>query len=367
MTSPIPLLISRHEPARANWPPLPFPSIDLGAKPRILLLKLSAIGDCLVASPLARALRERYPEAHLTWLVGDKAALVVRGNPFVDEVLEWRGGFGATLSLMREVRRRRFDAVVDVQGAWKSAPFALASGAKYRAVSSRADGAARRAANLVVPILETPPHALEQYLRVASAFDISADAPRTPHFAVPTEARDWAQTWLQENRIDETRLIALNPGAARAIKQWPPAQFAALGDLLHAQEWEVVLLGGPGDVDLAREIASSMKRAPLVAAGQTTLAQLGALLERAAILVSADTGPMHLASGVGTPIVALFGPTDPRRTGPVGLDRNAQPHTTVVRDLPCRPCFQKPTCQRFECLTELPAHDVFRAVMNGLS
>jgi hypothetical protein len=143
----IPLLTSRAEIARAHWPPLPFKPLDLGEKPRILLLKLSAIGDCLVASPLARALRERYPGAHLVWLVQDKAALVVQGNSFVDEVLVWRGGWRSTLSMMREVRRRRFDAVIDVQGAWKSAPFSFASRAKYRAVSSRADFPARRAAN----------------------------------------------------------------------------------------------------------------------------------------------------------------------------------------------------------------------------
>jgi lipopolysaccharide heptosyltransferase II len=352
---------SRDFAARRDWEALPFEPIELAPRPRILIVKLSAIGDCLIASPLAQALRERFPDAHLAWAVQEKAKVVVEGNPFLDEILVQEKGLAGFVQILKRVKKGRFDAVLDVQGAFKSAPLAWASGAKWRVVSSRAQSIARRAANRIVPIEGTPPHALEQYLRVASALGIEPQTPRRLIMEVGDEPKQWgAQFWAENNA--PSRVVALNPASARPLKAWPAAHFARLADSLEQNGIRTLFVGGPNDVEVVQNIIASMQHQPLSAAGKTNLRQLGALLQRCALLVSADTGPMHIAAGVGTPVVALFGPTDPRRTGPTGPN-----HLVLARDLPCRPCFQQPTCDRVQCLTEMQPEDVFDSVMRILA
>lgn len=356
-----PLLLRRRDfAARRDWESLPFAPIELPPRARILIVKLSAIGDCLVASPVARALRERYPAAHLAWAVQSKAKTVVEGNPFLDQIIVQEGGARGLMRALRAVRSGRFDAVLDVQGAFKSAPIVAASGARWRAVSSRAEPIARRAANLIVPIEGTPPHALEQYLRVASAFG-AGETERRLTLQLGQDERFWAGEFWKKNGAP-SRVVALNAASARPIKAWPAAHFAALADALEARGVRTLWVGAPNDADLIRQIQGAMRHPSLSAVGQTNLRQLGALLERCALLVSADTGPMHIAAGVGTPVVALFGPTDPRRTGPIGAG-----HLVLSRDLECVPCFQKPTCDRFQCLTEMAPRDVLAAVLEQLA
>lgn len=335
--------------------------------PRVLILKLSAIGDCLIASPLSRAIRERYPRAYIAWAVQSKARAVVEGNPFLDEVLVWEGkSWRGALQLALQVRRGRFDAVLDLQGTTKTLPMLALSGAKIRAVSGRGKKLSRAVATCVAPIREPQPHAGEQYFRVAQCLDIAPDASRDLIMPLGDDDREWAQDFWREHDLEGKRVVALNPGSARAIKQWPPAEFAKLTRMLEESGARTLILGAPSEVELAQQIAHEAAGAseshngqpivgkPIVAAGQTTLTQLGALLERCNLMVSADTGPMHIAAAVGTPIVALFGPTDPACTGPVSpLAR------VVMRDLPCRPCMQQPTCDHFECLTELDAAAIF--------
>lgn len=358
--SQIPLLTLENFIARPDWAPLPRDPVALPDNAKILILKLSAIGDCLVASPVARALRLRYPGAHLAWAVQSKAKAVVEDNPHLDETLVWNGQWNDARRLIREIRARRFDAVVDLQGALKSAPFLTFSGAATRVISSRAEAIAQKGANFIVPMPSPPPHAAEQYLRVAGALDISPDAPRDLEMGLRDSEHAFAAQFLAQNGFNSNgvdgarKLLGLNPGAARAIKQWPPEQFARLGDLAHQSGVQTVLFGGPGEEELARKIADAMQTPPIFAAGKTNLKQLGALLQRCDLLVSGDTGPMHIAAGVGTRVLALFGPTDPFRTGPAGAR-----HVVLARDLPCRPCFQKPTCKHFECLSQLRAEEVW--------
>jgi len=359
----IPLLSSSDFIARPQWEPLPFAPLQLKSDAKILILKLSAIGDCLVVSPVARALRQRYPQAHIAWAVQSKARTVVEGNPNLDEVLVWSGGFGGALELAKQIRARKFDAVLDLQGAFKSAPIVALSGAKHRIVSSRGEPIAKRFANVIVPMPSPPPHASEQYLRVAMALDISADAERKLQMPLSQKERDFATEFLAQNGFDPSKkLIGLNLGAARPIKMWPAEKFADLGNIAHQNDVQTILFGGPTEVEIAQKVNDAMTQKPIFAAGKTSLKQLGALIERCNLMVSGDTGPMHISAGVGTPILALFGPTDPFRTGPVGNN-----NTVVMRDLPCRPCFQKPTCERFECLSELEAAEVWPIAVKMLS
>jgi lipopolysaccharide heptosyltransferase II len=342
---------------REKWEKLPFDIVRLPEKPRILILKLSAIGDCLIASPVARAVRQQFPEAHIAWAVQDKAKAVVEGNPDLDEVLVWRGGWKGALKLAGEVRARKFDVILNLQPQFKSAPILALGGVKIRVVTSRADPSSRFLSNRIVPIPENQPHASEQYLRVAHAIGIPLDARPEMRLPLSAEERDWANSFLiQNNRNADKKLVALNPASLRLIKAWPPEQWKCLVTLMTSEGIQPLVIGGPKDIELASAVAAIAPDA-IMAAGKTNLKQLGALLERCDLLVSADTGPMHIGAAAGTKILALFGPTDPALTGP--LTKNG---TVIVRDLPCRPCLQQPTCERFECLTELKAEEIWPVV-----
>jgi lipopolysaccharide heptosyltransferase II len=335
--------------------------INLPSQPRLLIVKLSAIGDCLLASPVARALRVKFPDAHIAWVVQSKSHAVVEGNPFIDETIIWQGaGVGGALTTVREIRRRRFDALLDLQGLLKSALLVRLSGAKVRLVSNRAKPVAQRAANVIVPMPEPVPHAAQQYLRMAAALDANSEDCR---LIMPLDDcdRQFADDFLRQHNVNGATLVGVNPSASRPIKRWQVEKFAAIADAVAARGAIPMVFGSPTEMADAQRLVSLTKCPPLMAAGKTTLRQLAALLERCAVLVTADTGPMHVATAVGTPVVAVFGPTDPFCTGPVGDE-----HIVVTKDLPCRPCLQKPTCQRFECLTDMTVDDVLPAVLRIL-
>jgi len=333
------------------------------SSPRIAIVKLSSIGDCLLATPVARALRVKHPRSYIAWVIQKSAAPVVEGNPWLSEVIVCPDN--RFTSLMRTgllLRRKGFDWLIDLQGTLKSAVISLLSAAGQRIVSSRAKGTARFVANLVVPMPDPPPHAVFQYLRMAAPLGVEEN-DRSLYFPLSEADRRFATAFLQEKKVEENSLlIGLVPGALRAIKQWSIENFAALADALSADGATPIVFGSPAEMGIAEQLCNLCKCKPVIAAGQTTLSQLGALLELCDVVVSGDTGPMHIAAAVGTPVVALFGPTDPQRTGPVG-----DQHIVLTRHLPCQPCFQRPTCQGFDCMRGLEVQDVLTSVRRILN
>jgi ADP-heptose:LPS heptosyltransferase len=308
---------------------------------KILIIRLSSIGDCVLASPVVEALRERYPQAHLTWAVQSKSVSVVRGLPDLDDTLLWDDRRRTWRSLARalwKTRRAHFDVALDLQGLDKAGLFALASGAKRRVTGEGARRIAHWSGNEHVDEGERM-HARLFYLRRAAGLDIAPDAalrffPRVPITAVH---RRFADEFLTHaGFLPEHRIIGLNLGAAHAIKRWPAERFAQLADALLTgdSKTRVVVFGAPDDAPLLErfeaELASQQsgerngiasgnawRGRLLVAVGRVDLMQLAAIAERSSAFVTADTGPMHVVAAVGAPMVALFGPTDVEQTGPV--------------------------------------------------
>ncbi len=316
---------------------------------RILLVKPSSLGDVIHALPTAAALRRRFPAAHLAWLVEEESAEVLRGVSCVDEVIvsgrrRWFGalragaGMGAALgefrALLRRLRAGRYDVVVDLQGLLKSAVFVAATGARVRLGLSSGREGSRLAATHVV---EAPSreHAVERYLRAAWALG-APDGPRAFPIAVPPEAERDAREILAE--AGGAPVAVLHPAARWPTKLWTPEAFALVGDALADHLGAaVVITGGPADADVAEAVRARMRRPARNLAGRTTLQVLAAILRRAAVMVTVDSGPMHLAAALGTPLVALFGPTAPSRTGPYGPG----PRRVLQVALPCVPCFSR--------------------------
>jgi lipopolysaccharide heptosyltransferase II len=294
---------------------------------RILVIRLSAIGDCVLASPVPRALRARFPRAHITWVVEARASEVVAGAPEVDEVLIWHErptrAHGLVRAL-REVRARDWDIALDLQGLAKAGLFLAGSGARRRITGSRSKSLARLAATEIVAESHPPPHAVRCYLRRAAALGLGETEDLRPRVPVTADHRAFAEQFLRERALGRGRpLIGFNIGASKPSKRWPPRRFAAVADqLLPALDADGLIFGSPAELPLARRLLAGSRCAERLhlAAGRTSLLQYAALAERCMTVVTADSGPMHLTAAMDVPVVALFGPSQPRHTGPYGED-----------------------------------------------
>jgi len=287
---------------------------------KILIVRLGAIGDVVNALVFATALREHRPEVEIGWVVHDLARPLVEDHPSVDRVHLWRRGTGVAgfRQTVSEIRARDYELAVDLQRIQKSAALARLSGAPRVLGYDR--GRAKEASWLWVreriPAGDPAAHMVEQYLEFARYLGIDAAAVRKlPH---DPEADAWADARIAE--VGKAP-FQVSLGATKPENRWEPARFGELAAALRAEhDRPVCLTGGPADRPAA-EVAlrhSSGGEGIVDLVGETSLRQLAALSARAHLFVGCDTGPMHIAAACDTPVVALFGPADPRRTGPYG-------------------------------------------------
>ena len=332
------------------------------SKPRILLIKLSSLGDVIHALPTLEALRSLYPRGHITWLVEDSNAPVLAGHPALDEVwLVPRPRLGnarfltdlqETFQATRRLRERPFDLIIDLQGLLKSAFWvALTRGGRKLGYDRTREFSYLALTERLAPF-DPEAHAVWRYLNVARHLGAPAAPPVFRLGLNPPENLDHLIS-----RETGQPLVVLHPGARWPTKLWPAAHWARLaGWLVKEKGFQVAITGSPGDRTLAGEIIAAAEVPILNLAGRTSLAELAALLRTARLAVTTDTGPMHLAAALGTPVAALFGPTAPWRTGPFG-----DGHVVVRQALPCSPCFRR-SCPEPRCLTELKAPAIQEAV-----
>jgi len=210
-------------------------------------------------------------------------------------------------------------------------------------------------------------HAVDRYLLTAKYLGADPGEVKPSEFSLPhdTQAEMRVEVLLAAAGVQAgATLVAMNPSARWDTKRWPSESFAAVGDRLQQDEaTRVVLIGGRDERPVGKQVMRAMQTAPIDLMGQTTLKELIALLRRARLLVTNDSGPMHLAAAVGTPVIALFGPTDPARTGPYGAG-----HTVLRSAVPCSPCFSRrcTNAVELECLTSIRPENVIEAAMSLL-
>lgn len=336
----------------------------------ILVIKLRYIGDVLLATPVLRALRERFPEARLTMAVNRGTEDILKWNPDVDEVLVvgW-DEFAAQLRFLNDLRRRRFDAVIDLTDGDRSAIMARLSGAPVRIGFNEEH---RWRGLLFTSVVRVQPGVLHRLERDLEALRLLGIEPKPWLPVLRTSPQDEAEATrlLEEVEIREcegkgTRpLVMLVPGARYWFKAWPVERFAELADRLTGVAGCRVLVGGDArEREVAEAIRARSRFAPTVLAGCTTLRQFAAVLKRCALFVGNDNGPMHMAAALGTPVVALFGPSDPAVWGPRGGQT-----VVLYKGLDCRRCFH-PTCRRGEesCMKQISVDEVFAAARKVLS
>ena len=333
----------------------------------ILVIKLRYLGDVLLSTPVLRVLRERYPTARLTMAVNHGTEDMVKWNPDLNDVIVVeRGGITAQLRLCQRVRQRRFDCVIDLTDGDRSAILAWFTGAPIRIGFNDEH---RWRGRLYTTIVPTPPgvvHRIERDLAALTPLKIeSKRGPLVLHTSRDDE--EAADRLLHElgvmdsNRNMRKPIVVLHPGARYWFKAWPSDRFAQLADrLIEVCDCEVLLAGGPDDLDMINAIQTQAKSSLVTIAGRATLLEFAAVLKRTAVFIGNDNGAMHMAAAVGTPVVGLFGPSNPMEWGPCG--KNVK---TFYKALDCRACFH-PTCQRAEqnCMKQISAEEVFRAVIN---
>ena len=307
---------------------------------KILLIRLSSIGDCVMASPVVAALLEAHPGAHITWVVQSKSVAAVRGLPGVSEVLEWdKKRKGALGEILKSLWRGRYDAAIDLQGLDKAALFLLASRAKIRVSGSSSRRIARLVSTVCVPE-NGQIHARDYSLGRAAPLGIAPDAKERffPVLPVTPAHHEGAARWLRENGGENGPLIGLNLGASHHEKRWPTDYFARLAHSLledshrGGENLRVAVFGAPGDFPLWQEFEAEFEKHSggknahprlFCLVGKTDLLEMAALTARCAVFVSADTGPMHVAAAMGAPLLALLGPTRAWRTAPIQNPRGA--------------------------------------------
>jgi heptosyltransferase-1 len=292
----------------------------------VAIIKLSSVGDVVHALPVAAALRARFPHGRLTWLVERREAILVKGNPDLDDVVRvdtrsWRRlqELASIHSVLACLRRARFDVALDLQGNVKSGLLTVATGARVRI--GFAAFRCREPANALFTNRRIEPpasarHVVDQLLALLAPL---GGITGSPTFWLPSSpaAEKAAETFLMGHGLKEADgIVVLNPGAGRADKRWPLERFIELGRRLRLEIGATVVVAwGPSELDQARALAEG---AGALLAPPTSLEGLLALLRRVSVMVAADTGPLHMAAALGTPCVGLYGPTDPARNGPYG-------------------------------------------------
>ena len=332
----------------------------------ILIIKPSSFGDIVQALPVAAHLRSAWPGARISWLVNTQYRRLLEHNPCIDRLFLfqrhlWRPhrnlpeAISSFVRLCRQLYGARFDTVLDLQGLFRSGLLTAMTGAATRAGFANARECARLFYTSRVDVPDEEMHAVERYLLVAEAL---GGRRREVTFPLGTgeEEETWAAQFVQGGRPRRhAPVVGLSPSARWKTKRWPHECCARVGDLLSSAGAEVVIIGGAsGESDA---IARLMKGRALAVDRITDPLKMAALLKRLDVLVTTDSGPMHLAAALGVPVVALFGPTNHRRTGPYGAH-----HRVICAPVDCRPCYRRECDRDPRCMTAIRVETVCEAV-----
>ncbi len=342
---------------RKRWFPKDF------VPERILVIKLDHLGDVLLATPVFSNLRRAYPNAELHALTGAWSRVVLEKHPDVNKVIEYNSptfcrtgqptSFRGTFQLYRELRRQKYDLMVELRSDWWTVCFAFG-----RLTPKRLSRAALQIANRLGFTPFSGTHETTRNLDVLKQAGVPTPV-QTASFSVTVENKKWASDFLATYQIERQRpLVAIHPGSPIALKRWLPDRYAELADWLIAQKRaQILFVGVTDEIPIVMEIQALMRGESINIAGNTTLTQLASILHTCNVFIGNDSGPMHLAAAVGTQTIGLYGPGDPTRFGPVGIK------CQTIQGQPDCPCVGT-TCRfgKAGCMSKIQVADVIRTL-----
>jgi heptosyltransferase-1 len=335
---------------------------------RLLIIRLSSIGDVITGTPVPAAIKKSRPDLHVAWVVEDRSHQVLLQNPWIDEVIvaprsEWAAKWrqrrylevlGEVAEFIRGIRKRGFDIALDFQGRLKSSLLAYLSGAPVRIGHADATEKSRFLYTHAFRVTKEVRRASERSLRLLEPLGI----PYHPmDLYIPLDRNDVesAEAVLTSLGVKEP-FAALCPATTFQTKFWTPPAFAQVADGLRRRLGLLpVIMGGPGDVPLAQQIASLASERVAVAAGLTSLRSAAGILSRASVVVSVDTGLLFAALAVGVPVVGIFGPTPHEHLRDERI-------IVISKQFPCSPCWRKPRCASGrDCMLAVTPEEVLSA------
>jgi len=330
----------------------------------ICIIKPSAFGDVVQALPLLPVLKERFPQAKLSWVINDSLSGLLEGHPHLDEIIPFnrKGTWGEWKSFLGGLRKRQFDLVFDLQGLLRTAVMTRFSGAKMRVGLQTAREGAHLACHYTILDSGKNVPAHTRYWRVAEAVGMG-DQKRQTFIKVSPEDHTWVQ---QQAAQLKGPILAIHPGARWATKRWPVEKLAVVtSQAIRKFGFSAVILGSADEKPVAAQLVHILKSftpsaSVLNLTGETSLKQLAGMLSASTVLLSNDSGPMHLAAGLGTPVLGVFTATNALRSGPPG-----DQHELVSTNLRCAACYKK-RCPKMgsrhlRCLDELTTESVFQS------
>ena len=289
---------------------------------RILIIRLAPLGETVLTTPVIRALRQHFQDAHIAYMVAPSREDLVSANPHLNEVLTYQS---SVPKLIYQLAQRKFQMAVVLQPTFRLVLHTFLARIPFR-VGFETNTGRKRLLHVAVPN-NTEQHETQRYLDVVRALGIEVIGDE-PEVFVDEAGKAWGKDFLENRNLNDGKpIIGLNPGAATSYRRWSAANFAVLGDMLHkADDAHIVITSGPREGELAHKVAQQMTYLPVIVNDITPM-QLAALLQRCHLYISNDTGPMHLSTAVKTPTIALFGGSNPAQWGPP-WDK----HTVIARE-----------------------------------
>lgn len=327
---------------------------------KILIIKPSSLGDVVHSLPFLNVIRTCFPKAEIHWVIAKGLEGLLEGHPMVNKLWiinkdKWKkiknvkGTINELKGLFKELKKEKFDLVVDLQGLLRSGILTSATSAPVRIGFAEArEGSKIFYTHKVEGGRDI--HAVDRYLKIADFLGCNITDIRFPfplHFK---------SSIITNYSLPEDYAVIV-PGARWKTKVWPSKKFGKLSSKLPIM---TVIVGSKTDIDIANEIVALSKGKATSLADKTDLKELIEVIRNARFMVSNDSGPMHIAAALGIPVFAIFGPTDPLRTGPYG-----EGHTVIREDIPCAPCFKR-TCNDVRCMNNLSAEKVYEIIKRRL-
>ena len=341
--------------------------IDPSALHKILLIRLRRIGDVVMTTPAIAALKQALPGASLSYIVEEPYARLVQGNPNLDNVIALPPGqnFVGFLRFCRQIRREKYDAVIDFHGGPRASVLAFLSAAKLKV------GYELKYKNFIYDIRIPRSrrdgyfHSVESHLNLVKALGLAVGEPPPPLFIPPAqkEEEEKVERFWTENRLAGAKVAVLHIGAGNEFRDWGADNFIELANRLTGLAGvRIILVGSAKDLEKEEEIQRKSRMPLLSLVGKANLIELREVIRRASLFVGPDSGPMHIAAATSTPIVALFGPTLPENFAPWQAKA-----ILIQKDLECRPCKQRRCLtEDFRCLRSIEPTEVYEACQKFL-
>lgn len=338
---------------------------------RILIARTDRIGDVLLSTPAIRALREKFPQAYISMVVAPHAREIVEGNPYLDEVIIYdkdgkHKSWGRTLKFASRLKKKKFDLAIILHPTNRLHLIAYLAGIPQRLGYDRKFGFLLNFRKKHVK-QEGLRHEAEYNLDLLSDLGISGN-PQDLFMPIKQESEQYVDELLSKNGVRQgDKILAINPGASCSSKIWPAERFAQVAEKLSGlYNFKVVILAGPKEIYLADKIAGEFKGKGINLAGKTSVSQLASVLKRCTLFISNDSGPVHIASAVGTPVISIFGRNQaglsPLRWGPLGKHGKY-----LHKSVGCIQCLAHNCKKEFACLKAITVENVFKAAKDILS